>query len=102
MEQLNTANYRSSIQKTGTVIVDFWASWCGPCRMMNPILEQLNSEGKITVYKVNVDEQPQLASQFQVQSIPTILVYENGIEKGKIVGAMPLQQLKEHISKLVD
>lgn len=100
MQNLTSTNYDMETKNPGTVIVDFWASWCGPCRMMNPILEELESEGQIKVYKVNVDEEQQLAVKHLISSIPTILVYKDGMEQGEIVGAMPLTQLKEYISKL--
>lgn len=100
MHTLTLDNYNTETKQSGVIIVDFWASWCGPCRIMNPILEELESECQIKVYKVNVDEQQHLASQHQIQSIPTILVYKDGIEQGEIVGAMPLTQLKEYINKL--
>ena len=100
MEKLDNTNYSEKTTSEGTVIVDFWASWCGPCRMMNPVLEELASEGEVQVFKVNVDEQPQLASQHKIQSIPTILVYQDGVEQGEIVGAMPLSELKKYIHKL--
>lgn len=100
MQNLTSTNYDMETKQSGVTIVDFWASWCGPCRMMNPVLEELDSEGQIKVYKVNVDEQQQLTSKHQIQSIPTILVYKDGVEQGEIVGAMPLTQLKEYISKL--
>lgn len=100
MQNLTSTNYDIETKQSGVTVVDFWAAWCGPCRMMNPVLEELDSEGQVKVYKVNVDEQQQLASQHQIQSIPTILVYKDGVEQGEIVGAMPLTQLKEYINKL--
>lgn len=100
MQNLTTANYDEETKKQGVTIVDFWAEWCGPCRMMNPILETLEAEGEITVNKVNVDEQQQLAVKHLISSIPTILVYKDGVEQGEIIGAMPLPELKNYINKL--
>ena len=73
------------------VLVDFWASWCGPCRMVSPIVDEIaeESDGSYKVGKVNVDEQPELASQFGVMSIPTLIVLENGKVKNTAVGARP-------------
>ncbi len=77
--------------KDGTVLVDFWASWCGPCRMLAPVIEDLAAryEGKATVCKVNVDEEPELALRFGIMSIPTVIVFKNGTESGKLVGVSP-------------
>ena len=74
--------------KTGWAMVDFWAEWCGPCKMSGPVIEELASEyaGKVLVGKVDVDAQPELASRFGVMSIPTVILYENGAEKGRQVG----------------
>ena len=72
------------------VLLDFWASWCGPCRMVGPILDEIAAErSDIKVCKINVDEQPALASQFGVMSIPTLVVVKNGQEVNRSVGAMP-------------
>ena len=72
------------------VLLDFWASWCGPCRMLSPIVDQVAEERPdVKVGKVNVDEQPQLAAQFGVQSIPTLIVFKNGQAVGQSLGAKP-------------
>ena len=72
------------------VLIDFWATWCGPCRMLSPIVDEVAEErGDIKVGKVNVDEQPELAGQFDVMSIPTLLVFENGKLVNRAVGARP-------------
>ena len=72
------------------VLLDFWASWCGPCRMLSPIVDEVAEErSDIKVGKVNVDEQPELAGQFDVMSIPTLLVFENGKLVNRAVGARP-------------
>ena len=77
------------------LVVTFWASWCGPCKMLDPIVEQLAEElaGKVVVGKVNVDEQPDLAARFGVMSIPTVLIFENGELKNQSVGFVPKQKL---------
>ena len=81
------------------VLVDFWAEWCGPCRMVSPIVDEIAGERPdITVGKVNVDEQPELAMQFGVMSIPTLLVFKDGQLSQKAVGARP----KEDLLKLLE
>lgn len=83
---------------SGKVLVDFWASWCGPCRMLAPILEQLeNEDGGIKICKVNVDEQPELSKRFGIMSIPTLLLFKNGKLADKLVGLTDLESLKEFI-----
>ncbi|MCB2223409.1 MAG: thioredoxin [Actinobacteria bacterium] len=85
------------------VLVDFWAEWCGPCKMIAPILEEIAGEyaEKITIAKLNVDENPQTAMSFDVMSIPTMIVYKDGAEAKRIVGARPkiamLQDLQEFL-----
>jgi thioredoxin len=77
--------------KDGPILIDAWAPWCGPCRMVGPIMEQLAAEanGRYRIAKLNVDENPRVASQFQIQSIPTMLVFKNGKLVDRIVGAQP-------------
>ena len=81
----------------GRVVVDFWASWCGPCRMMAPVMHELAEKYDITVCKVNVDEVPEPAMQFRVDSIPAFFLIENGKPKAKAVGAMPLDVLAANL-----
>ncbi len=81
----------------GIVLVDFWASWCGPCKMLSPIISEIAEElsGKIKVGKVNIDEEQELAINFKIVSIPTIMIFENGEVKKTEVGYRTKEQLKE-------
>ncbi|MDY7029989.1 MAG: thioredoxin, partial [Spirochaetota bacterium] len=79
------------------VLVDFWAEWCGPCRLIGPILEELSGdyEGKLTFAKLNVDDSQQTAAKFGVSGIPTLILFKDGQAAGRLVGALPKPKLKE-------
>jgi thioredoxin len=83
------------------VMVDFWAPWCAPCRLVGGLLEEIGPEyaGRFRIVKVNVDENPQTAARFGVQSIPTMIIFKNGKQVDKLVGALPLHPLKERIER---
>lgn len=90
---------RTVMQSKKTVLIDFWAGWCGPCRMLAPIIDEIAEEyaDTVTVGKINVDEQPQLAAAFGVESIPTLIAFKNGVPLGALVGL----QTKESVIDLI-
>ena len=90
-KNLKTAEFDELMEQTPLAMVDFWASWCGPCKMLAPVIEDLSAryEGKALIAKVNVDEEPDLARRFGVMSIPTVIFLKNGREFDRKVGVMP-------------
>lgn len=92
---VTTQNFESQVlQASEPVLVDFWAEWCGPCRMLAPVLEQLEAERRdVRVCKVNIDEETELARRFGVMSIPTVILFQNGQERDRSVGLVPKERL---------
>lgn len=98
---LDTATFQEQIGSADVpVVVDFWAEWCGPCKMIAPVLEEIAQEqaGVIKVAKVNVDENPDIARQFSVMSIPTLIVFRDGTPQQRIVGAKGKAQLLQELA----
>ncbi len=98
--EINENNYEAEVLKhSGTVLVDFWAPWCGPCRMQTPILEKLASDGAVSakIAKLNTDESPSLAQKLGISSIPTLIIFKDGKETERMVGVQPEEVLKKKL-----
>ena len=95
VKHLNTAEFDAAVDAAPLAVVDFWATWCGPCRMLAPIIAEIAEEnaGKIKVCKVDVDEQPDLASRFRISSIPTLLVFKDGEMTASSLGYQPKEDV---------
>ncbi len=97
-------NFENEVLKSDKpVLVDFWAAWCGPCKMVSPIIDQLAEQyaGKVKVVKLNVDENPEIAGQYNIMSIPSVYLFNNGKHVDGIVGARPKQSFEEIINKYI-
>jgi thioredoxin 1 len=99
--KVTDANFESEVKGAGgPVVVDFWAEWCGPCKMISPALEEIAKEmqGKVTIAKLNVDENPSVASSYGIRSIPTLMLFKDGKMASSKVGAAPKSELKRWIA----
>lgn len=99
--KLSKENFDTSVaQSDRPVLIDFWAEWCGPCKMLNPVLKEIATEAgdRVTIAKINVDEEPELANRFRVQSIPTMIVFKNGTEQSRLVGLAPKKKILEQLA----
>lgn len=94
--EVNASNFEE-VTKEGTILLDFWASWCGPCRMLGPVLEELSETENITIGKVNVDVEEDLAIKFGISSIPALFLMKDGKVLKSTVGYQPLEELRNFI-----
>jgi len=102
--QISDASFENDVLKAdGPVLVDFWAEWCGPCKMIAPVLEELADEydGKLTVAKLNIDSNPETAPKYGVRGIPTLILFKNGQAEGTKVGALSKSQLAAFIDSAI-
>ena len=101
VKAIDTAAFRAAMEEKKTLVVDFWAEWCGPCRMLAPVMEQLSDElaGKAEFVKIDVDDNPDLAREYSIMSIPCVMVFKGGALAGKNVGFVPKSAMKDFIEQ---
>ncbi len=102
--EINDGNYAELVEKSDKVVmIDFWAEWCGPCRMLTPIVEEMHKEfdGKAVIGKVNVDDNPEITNKHGIRNIPTVLFLKNGTVVDKVVGATPKASLVNKLNGLL-
>jgi thioredoxin 1 len=104
VNKVSDANFEAEVLKSAEpVVVDFWAEWCGPCKMIAPVLDELagSMQGKVKIVKLNVDENPDTAAKYGIMSIPTLMIFKNGEMASRQIGAAPKQKLEQWITSAV-
>ena len=102
--EFSESNFEQEVTKSSLpVLVDLWAAWCGPCRMIAPVVEELAGkyQGKVKMGKLNVDDHPQVAAQFRIMNIPTLLLFKGGKEVDRIVGVVPKEELTRRLERML-
>ncbi len=102
--ELNDSSFDTEvINSEKPVLVDFWAPWCGPCKALGPVIEEISNDfvDRVKVGKVNVDENPEISMKFGIRSIPTLLVFKNGKVQDQIIGAVPKSEIEKALEKVV-
>ena len=98
---LTDESFNTVVTTNNLILVDFWAEWCGPCRVLTPILEEISNETGLLVGKLNVDENPKKTSEYSVQSIPTMVLFKDGQPVHRMIGAMPKHRLLKELSEWI-
>ena len=100
--ELSSENFEATLAE-GVSVVDFWAPWCGPCKALGPVIEEISNDfvDKVKVGKVNVDENPEISMKFGIRSIPTLIVFKNGEVQEQIIGAVPKSEIEKALQKVV-
>jgi thioredoxin 1 len=103
MKKLDKNNFKETIDGDNYILVDFWAEWCGPCKMIAPVLEEISNERTdVAIAKLNVDDNQEIALTYGVQSIPTMILFKNGKVVDKLIGALPKEKINQFLNKEIN